>query len=59
MRALGMEPKAQWKGRRCACNGYVGYFDNAIISTTKPKPTTITAAKPESTDLKASTSLVN
>jgi len=21
MRALGMEPKAQWKGRRCACIG--------------------------------------
>jgi len=23
MRAYGMEPKAQWKGRRRACTGYV------------------------------------
>jgi hypothetical protein len=23
MRALEMEPKAQWKGRRRACTGYV------------------------------------
>jgi len=23
MRALGMKPKAQWKGRRRACTGYV------------------------------------